>query len=296
MATPIPSLVSQLRADATAYAIKATANDIIGSTVGTAVPLSQTYYYYGVSSRSSAGNGQSFLRVLQDAANLSPASLGTWVVKLTSGFKVNLSHGDPDSNVFQFLDSASAVSAVFAALFGFTSGDLTVPTGAGGLTGTNKPRWWWSPEMPICGTGPVLFDPSLQVGIPSALTTAQRSSDGSMAFTSNGVLVDAEYLFPGVNPYWRIRPQSGYTNEDLDGWWQAGPALGNRVLLWRNRDNATGSAAPGGGSASPYNYVQYYPAEKLAKDFPAKEMAPGNLYQWDVGFAFNLTEAGEALP
>ncbi len=298
MPTPIPLLVSQLRADSTAYGITADANDIIGTTTGAPMALDQTYWYYGVSARSAPADAQSFLQVLQDAANASVvlgigAGTGTWLVKLTAAFKINLSHSDPSSNVFQFLDSSSSPSDAFGALMGFTSGNLTVPAGAG-LTATYKPRWLWSPELPICGTGPILFDPSLQVGIPSSLSTAQRSSDGSMAFTNNGMLTDAEYSFHGVSPYWRIFPQSGYTNEDLDGWWRAGPGIGNRVAFWRNRDDATGSATPSGGSSSPYKYVQYYPAEKLTKDFPAQQMTPYNLVYWDVALPFNLGEFGEA--
>jgi hypothetical protein len=117
------------------------------------------------------------------------------------------------------------------------------------------------------------------------------------AYVSNGIQYDAEYMFNGVQYYYKIRPQSGHTNEDLETWWAAGPRLGRRILMWRDRSNTTGSSAPSEGSASPYNYIEYNPQPDMrgAFDRVAVPMAGAGikLNFWDVNFKFWVTENGE---
>jgi hypothetical protein len=286
-----------LQADASVYSVRA---DVSGGSTDTVEALSQTRYYYGISGVSASSNGQSFLSAVKTALNTSIQTISgnastTWQVYLGSDYIVRFSHSSTSALVLNFLDSAAANSPTFRTVLGITNaGTLTVPASTVGTVDV-LPRFWWSPEVPIHGTGPTLFDPSINVGVPNANTTAQQSSDNSMSFTHNGFNTPAEYQFTGVSPYWRIRPQVGHTNADLETWWRYGPALGNRVLMWRDRDNAVGvnTSAPSKGSASPYNYVEYYPNDALCKTFPAAQLTPANLYLWNVALGFNLTETGE---
>lgn len=297
MSTPIPAFVSMLKADPSVYQIRIDN----GGNHGSLQVLSQAHYYYGVSGHSAATDGQSFLEALRVAfaastADIAGVAANAWKIYLGSDYILRFDSGDAaDDLTINLFDSAGANSTTFRTILGITSGGaLTVPHGTIG-TAQVLPRFWWSPEMPVCGTGPVFFDPTLSVGIPASATTAQQSADGSMAFTSNGFTTAAEYMFHGVSPYWRIRTQSGHVNADLETWWRNGPALGNRVLMWRNRDNAAivNSSAPSKGSASPWNYIEYYPNEKLVAEFPAAQMTAYNLVFWNVAFGLNLTETGE---
>ncbi len=305
MATPIPAFVSMLRADASVYQIRVHWYDSGSIVNGSLQTLSQAHYYYGVSAHAAATNGQSFLEALRVALNASTAAIPgidtpsgspvAWHVYLGSDYILRLSHNSANILVVNMLDSAAAFSASFSALMGFTTTlGQTVFSGVV-RTAEHLPRFWWSPELPVCGTGPTFFDPSLNVGIPMSASTAQQSSDGSMAFTSNGILTAAEYIFNGVQPYWRIRPQAGHVNADLETWWRYGPALGNRVLMWRNRDHAAvfDQEVPTASGPSPYRYIEYYPNDALVKDFPARPTSGYTLVFWDVGLGFNLTETGE---
>lgn len=147
--------------------------------------------------------------------------------------------------------------------------------------------------MPISMTGPQQFDPALNYGVPSSAGNVQRAPDMTAAAVSNGIQWAAEYRFNGVTPYSLIRLSPPHYNDDLETFWRQSLALGRRVLMWRDRLNLVGSNAPSEGTASPYNYVEYFPAPELREKLPGTPMVPYVLTHWDVALPFLVTENGE---
>lgn len=279
MATPIPAFVSQYLSGST---------DTLQVTTGTLQTLDQSIWYYLVSNRED-GNGRSLLDGVANMLNNSLAGT-VWTVRITavSGlYKVQISHNNGASRTITW-------GAALQAALGFASSTKVVATGTT-VTADYPSPLWWTPDMVISLTGPVLFDPAINYGVPSSAGAAQRSSDSTAAYVSNGVQFDAEYTFNGVQYYYKIRPQTGHTNEDLETWWNHGPQLGHRILMWRDRANATGSDSPSEGTERPYNYIEYNPQPDLRSDFPAAPMAGAGLKltHWDVRLKFWVTEAGE---
>lgn len=277
MSTPIPGLATQVQSS----------GETVQVTGGTLQTLSKARYYYFVSNKTTAANGQSLLKALKD---LLDASLGgtTWTVVLTkvSGlYKIQLSHNSGSSKTITF-------TASLALNLGFANAVVVVANGVT-VTADYPSVWWWTPDRPVGLTGPDLFDISLSYGIPESIGTAQRAPDGSVAYVQNGVLWSATYIFKAVEFMYKIRKQVGHTNEDLETWFLAGPAQGRRLLWWRDRDNATGSNAPGAGSSSPYNYIEYAPQDTLATTFPAVAAFPPNLLYYDVTLDLWVTQNGE---
>ena len=278
MATPIPAFVSQYLPSST---------DTLQVTSGSLRQLTQTYWYFLVSNRTAASNAQSLLKAVKDNLDLSLGGT-TWTVTLglSSGlYKVQISHNNGSSRTITW-------GAALQAALGFSSSTSVVAT-ATTVTATYPSPYWWTPDQVISMTGPTLFDPAINYGIPSSAGAAQRSSDMTAAYVSNQVQHEAEYTFNGVQYYYRIRPQSGHTNEDLETWWNHGPQLGRRLLLWRDRSNTTGSNAPSEGSATPWNYIEYNPQPDLRSTFPAVPTAPPKLTFWDVTLKLWVTENGE---
>jgi len=275
MATPIPGFASQYYAGST---------DTLQVTTGTLQTLASTRWYYFVSNRAATSNGQSLLKAVKDLLDASLAGTA-WTVTLgLSGglYKVQISHNNGSSRTITW-------GAALQATLGFSASSKVVAT-ATTVTADFPSPLWWTPDQVVSLTGPVLFDPSINFGVPSSAGAAQRSSDMTAAYVSNGVQYDAEYTFNGVQYYYKIRPQTGHTNEDLETWWNHGPQLGRRLLMWRDRGNAIGSNAPSEGSASPWNYVEYNPQADLRANFPATPTAPPKLTFWDVTLKFWVTE------
>src|SRR6185295_4460057 len=130
MATPIPAFVSQ---------VLIPSSTTITVTSGSAAPLSSSRWYYFVSNRTTASNGQSLLKAVKDALD---ASLGgtTWTVQLSaSSYKVQLSHNNGSSRTVTF-------DATTAAALGFSSASVAVASGTT-VTATYLSYWWWSPNM-----------------------------------------------------------------------------------------------------------------------------------------------------
>ncbi len=276
MATPIPAFVSSLAA---------TSADTVQVTSGTLQSLPTTRWYYLVSNRTTASNGQSLLNMIKSMLDASLAGTVWTVVLSTGGYKVQLSHNNGSSRTVTF-------GATLAAALGFTSASFAVANGVT-VTATNPSYWWWSPNMPVSMTGPIMFDPSITFGVPTSAGSAQRSSDMTAAYVTNGTQYEAEYKFTMVDGYYRIRPQSGFTNQDFETWWKNGPRVGRRILMWRDRSNATGSNAPSEGSASPWNYVEYNPQPALRAAPTVEPLSEANLVFWNVSLPLWVTEAGE---
>lgn len=151
--------------------------------------------------------------------------------------------------------------------------------------------------MPVSMTGPQLFDPAYNYGVPTSAGAVQRAPDMTAAAVSNGTQWAAEYRFNGVTPYYKARANSSgsHTNEDFETFWANGPALGRRMLMWRDRTLMTGSSAPSAGSSSPYNYVEYFPSDELRGNLLATPMAPPMLTHWDIRLPLLVTENGESV-
>lgn len=274
--TPIPAIASQV-------------HYVAGSTVqvtgGTEQTLASTRYYYFVSDHTSTTSGQSLLHAIK---LLLQASLGgvTWTVVLAavSGiYKIRISHNSGSDKTITFGSWASNL--------GFDGTVFTIASGAT-LTADWPSVYWWTPDQPVSSTGPDFFDVTYAYGVPTKPGFTQRAPDMTGAFGDNGEVVDATYVFNLVTGYYKIRKHPDRTNESLEVWWQN---KGKRLLWWRNRDNATGSSAPSGGSSSPYNYIEYQPTENVRSKIPAKAATQNMLVYWDVTFDLSATENGEAI-
>lgn len=282
MATPIPAFVSQWFPLSTSS---------IGGNGGNQVLLSTAFgslWYYGISNRTTFSNGMSLLKALESA--LATSTGQSWTVRLatTYPFKVQFTNNGASSWDMQMSDDV-------AIAMGYTeSNGFTISSGGGVGGATVASPLIWTPSMPISITGPVLFDPIVSYGVPTSVGAVQRAPDMTAAAVSNGVQWSAEYRFNGVQPYYKLRSSgTPYVNEDLETFWTQNLSKGRRVLMWRDRTNITGSSAPSAGSASPYNYVEYFPQPTLREQMPGTPMAPPNLVYWDVDLKFYVTENGE---
>ncbi len=306
MATPIPGLASQIVWVSGSSTLASTPSEYVRVNSATDIGFARTRFYYFVSNRTSAGNGQSFLRALKDNLDASLAGT-TWTVRLTkvSGlYKVQLSHNNGSSRTITF--TSAAASPTLPLKLGFASSSVVVAASTT-VTADYPSVWWWTPDMPVSLTGPEMFDPALTHGIPESAGFSQRSSDSTGAYGQHGTQWSADYYFNGVQYYYKIRPVVGHTNEDLETWWINGPMGGairlpiesgpntasNRFLWWRDRDNACGSDAPSAGSASPYNYIEYQPGAVLRTRIPVTYPFPNNLVFADVKIDCWVTENEE---
>jgi hypothetical protein len=280
MGAPIPAFVSEYRAGST---------DTLQVTTGSAQALSTSIGYFYVSNVADTTlDGCSLLYAVSSGLTTSlPATTWTTKIGLSGGvYKFQLFHNNGASRTVTW-------GSALAAALGFAS-TTTVVAASTTVTADYPSPYWWTPDQVVSLTGPTLFDPAINYGVPSSAGAAQRSSDMTAAYVENGVQYDAEYVFNGVQYYYKIRPQSGYTNQDLETWWSNGPRKGRRILMWRDRANTLGTSHPSKGSASPYNYVQYNPQPDLRSNFPAVPMNGGiKLTFWDVTFKFWVTQSGE---
>src|SRR6266478_3998651 len=292
MATPIPAFVSQ-------WFPPTTADAYIYDNNGTYETVSTAIWYYLVSNRTTSANGKSLLREIKtqlDASSLSTTA-AIWTVSLTSTFpqKVTFSHTAPGALTIQ-ASAALAFATGMTTPAEYALGDgAQFDVGGGTTPATYASPYLWSPGMPISMTGPQLFDPALNYGIPTSAGAVQRAPDMTAAAVSNGVQWAAEYRFNGMDGYYLARANSGaHVNEDFETWWQNGPALGRRLLMWRDRTVLT-SSAPSAGSFSPYNYIEYFPADELRGQLLATPMVPPNLNFWDIRVPLLVTENGESV-
>lgn len=286
MSTPIPGFATQMIPTA----------ETVQVSTGTQQSLVTTRYYYLVSNRTAAANGQSLLFAIKTLLDASLAGT-VWTVKLTlvSGlYKIQISHNNGSSRTVTF-------SQPFAANLGFSSNSFAVASGTT-VTAAAPSVWWWTPDMMVSATGTNgtggtagsdVFDPSISYGVPVSAGASQRAPDMTAVYVQNGVQWSATYVFSMVQYFYKVRAQVGHTNEDLETWWLNGPAQGRRFLWWRNRDNATGSNAPVAGSSTPFNYIEYTPQETLRAALPAAATTPTSLLNWDVTLDVWVTENGE---
>lgn len=276
--TPVPGLVSQ---------VFYTAGSSVQVTGGTEQTLASTRYYFLVSDHTSTTDGQSLLYALKLLLQASLAGT-TWTVVLTavSGiYKIQISHNNGSARTITFGSTA------FANALGFDGTVFTVNTMTT-LTADWPSVYWWTPDQPVSSTGPRFFDVSMAYGVPSKPGAAQRAPDMTAAYVENGYVVDASYTFSLVTGYYKIRKHTDRPNESLEIFWEN---MGKRILWWRDRNNATGSSSPSGGSASPYNYIQYQPQQTMREQIPAKEATPAMLVYWDVTFDLWGTENLDAI-
>jgi len=290
---PKPLIVAAFRPDATLYGVK------VGA--GSVQAFNPAYWYFGVSGQDYAGNRESFLFALKTALDASAGGGQPWTVTMTTDFHIVVTANDGGAHTIHFLNSASADSAAHGLIHGASSATvITVAIIGGFAIFPYRPRWLWYPNLPVNETGPERFDPTTQVGIPIAAGTVQRSQDGTVVVTDNGVNYDAEYEFKSVagpSPTaYNIRPDPAHPNLDLEGFWKFGPSRGNRILWFRNALDATGDMAPDPGSGSPWKCIEYAVTEELKNNVPAASLTPYTLAWWNCRFKLSLTEQGEAPP
>ncbi len=280
MATPIPGFAAQVYSSGETAAVNG----------GSPAALDDSIYYYFVSTRTTTADGQSLLYALKSMLDSASSGLSTtWTVVLTkvSGvYRIQVSHNHASSRTI-------TLSAGFASALGFASGTVVVATAT--TVTADYPSWyWWTPDMPVSLTNG--FDLGECIGVPVSAGASQRAPDGTTAYVKNGVLYDADITFTMVEGLYLIKPTTTvatYTNRDLETFWVKNLSAGRRMLLWRDRDNATGSNAPSEGSALPYRYVEYAVAENTRKQIPAKKTTPFNNRLWDVTLELWGTENGD---
>ena len=293
---PIPVFTSRIVTDST-WTVQ-----VQGGSLQT---FASTQYYHLLTAKSSTGNGQSFIHALK---LLLDASSGlTWTATLDSNLKLKLTH---DSGSSQSID----VPAYLAAGLGFTAGlswstaggeeeptgtaVVAVPAGAAGNTAASRPWWLWCPEMPVSGVGPEQFDPAYTAGIRSSAGASLRAPDGSVSHVSNGMQIEAEFVFNGVQPYKRAyRPPftEAVFNDDFATWWRRGPKDGRSVLFWRNKNDLIGTALPTNATWSPHKYVEYEVSDALRSRPSIRATVPGNPNYHDISIPLWLGKNGEAV-
>lgn len=285
MSTPIPAFVGSAFSDGTAdWAVT------VGA--GSLQALPSTAMYYLVSNHTSQTEGRSLLNVLKAA--LDTSSGGNWTVYLSATYKLHLQ-----------VNSAINVSVLVGKQLAYALGIAATPTATtitvvsnGNQAIYDAPYFsplWWTPNQVISDTGPVRFDPAVNYAHITSVGTAQRSSSMVAAYTKNQEQAEAEFIFRGVQYYYKIRPQSGFVNYDLQTFWSYVLSKGRKILFWRNRDNATLSESPAAGSSSPYNYIVYQPKPELREAMLVQNIDAPGLYLWDVRFPLWVTDAGEAV-
>ena len=297
MAIVIPALCSQIWLDSTTCPVLVT--------TGASQNLPTTYPLYLVSSKAGTSNGQSLFSALITALNASLGGTSWWCAMAkyaTDDYRVIIGHNNGASRTID----VSGNTALWLNL-GFAAGNIVVAASTA-VYAASPPLWWWTPDMPVHRTGPVAFDPAVSYGVPRSAGSAHRSSSMVPAYTYNGVQMDAVYEFHGVMGGHKIRTTSGYTNKSLETFWRNGPALGRRLIWWRNRDNAAATyanhaalvattaatiAAPSAGSATPYNHIEYAPDADFRASLPATPMFENQLYYWNVRLGLWVTENGE---
>jgi len=286
---PFPAFVTQFIASG---------SDTVKHGTGTTETIPATRYYFLISPKTSVGDGQSLLRAISDALHTSSSNNVTYSVTLNSDFKIVILvlTGTQPTGITMSTDLAVSL--------GFALASTTDPTvsllffGGTSVTATWRSPLFWSPEMVISATGPDWFDPALAPGIRSSAGAAQRSPDMTASFVSNGVQTEGDLIFSGVQPHWRVWPQTDfvYVNQDFITWWSMGARIGRRILFWRDRLNLVGTQAPViTVNAPPGKYIEYYPSDRMRAAPLVKAAAPPNLVYWDVTLSFWLTERGETM-
>jgi hypothetical protein len=283
--------------------VVAAATDTIQAGGGSVQTLDASRYYFFLSPKTAASDGQSLLVALKAKAD---ASSGVaWTFVLDANLRLKVTH-DAGGSTNLILNRGLAWNLGFAKVFATlypvdTTLTITipVPAGAGGYTAEFRSPWLWCPEMRVSDTGPSLFDPMVSPGIRTSAGSASRAPDMTAAYTTNGVQVEATFIFTAVEAMFRARePDLSYGDvherEAYETWWRLGPAEGRRFLFWRDKAGLVSGLnvgiATAGASAPPY--VEYTPSEAMKAAPEIQPTAPNDLYWWNVTVRAWLTENG----
>lgn len=287
---PIPILMSEIRPALT---------DWVQSGAGIVEFIPKTAYYFLLTSKITSGNGQSYLSLLSALLTASTGGATTWTVTLTATFRVKLIHNS-GSPIDLKMDAGLAYLLGLNGLYqpGVTATFPGVTSGAG-VTLSFPPVWLWTPDQIISDVGPTQFDPQLSSGIRSAAGTASRAPDQTASYTTNGVQMQATYVFRAVSPYYKAHPNEEtfdlvHQREDFTTFWLWGPRLGRRVLVWKDRTETVGVTQFIFGGGTPYpRYYEYNPSDGLRASPTIAPSAPPNQYYWDITVGLWQTENGE---
>lgn len=291
MAT-IPVFLSQVVAATT---------DTIQAGAGSVQTLDATRTYFFMSPLAAASEGQSLLAALKTKADASSGVVWTFV--LDANLKLKVTHNAGGSTNL-ILNRGLAWNLGFAKVFGSTyppdvtlTETIAVPTGAGGYTAEFRSPWLWCPEARVHATGPSMFDPYTSPGIRTSAGSASRAPDMTPSYTTNGVQVEATFMFNAVEGLYRARePDLTYGDvherEAYETWWRLGPSEGRRFLFWRDKaglvSGLTVGIATTGASAPPY--VEYAPSDAMRNAPELQPSSPDDLYYWNVTVRAWLTD------
>lgn len=290
----IPVFVSQ---------VFATPTDVIGIG-GTLTPIPMTANYFYISNKTSFGDGMSLLRQLNNM--LTAASAATFTVSLTADLHLKLVHNS-GGTVTVTMNRVLAWRLGFAMVFSTSyppnvnlTIDIPVPTGAGGYTAEHRSPLLWCPERVVSATGPALFDPMISPGVQSSSGNTTRAPDGTAQRMATGVQIDAQFIFKGVEPYYRARAWDPnfaasypHEREDCETWWKFGPRMGHKFLFYRNKAVVSfGTPQTTQTSLIAPDYVIYYPDAATAGKAQIVATIEGDLRYHDITIGCTLAKNG----
>jgi hypothetical protein len=262
---------------------------------GSLQTLPLTGFFYLSTAKTTAGNGQSLLQALTTALNASSGL--TWTLSLDANLKVKFVH---NSGAAQTVTMGGSLLSSLGFHIGTGPGTQTYTpfaTGAGGTTAENRCLWLWEPGQVYGDAGPELFDPTVNAGSVRSAGAAARAPDSTASFVTNGIQVQATYTFVGVSPFYRAKPtlDSGgyYMQWDFETWWINGPALGRKIIMWRDQSNLVNQSAPSSNNVVPLKYLEYYPDDSMRAQPDLNATKAPNLYWWDITLSLWKSELGD---
>ena len=285
--------------------VVAATTDTVQAGAGSVQTLDATRYYFFLSPKSTASDGQSLLIALKAKAD---ASSGVaWTFVLDAHLKLKVTH-DSGGSVNLILNRGLAWNLGFAKVALTTyppdvslTETIAVPAGPGGYTAEFRSPWLWCPEMRVSSTGPSLFDPMVSPGIRTSSGNSSRAPDQTAQHTKFGEQVEATFIFTAVEGMYRAREPDltfgdVHEREAYETWWRLGPSEGRRFLFWRDKAGLIGlgvGVATAGASAPPY--VEYTPSDALQRAPNCVPSAPEDLYNWNITIPCWLTENGAGI-
>lgn len=260
-----------------------------------------TPYYHLISAKTTTGAGRS---LIYELTTLLSASMGLpMTVSINDDLKIRFGNSAGSAKTLTFDENLAWRLGFDTGLDRRVGTPFVSPSIAAGdfYSVPFRSVYLWCPHRRINRTGPKQFDPLTCAGVRTAASFSSRASDMTTTFVRNGVQVEAEHRFLGVEKYYRAHPDLSAANvhqrEDAVTFWEYGASLGSRILYWRNFDDVAGSTNTAGSinNTPSLSYIEYYPNEEYNREPLVEPSAPPNLYYHDIRLGFWLTERGEQL-
>jgi hypothetical protein len=196
-----------------------------------------------------------------------------------SGFTVTFSH---TTGKFTFSNPApssttasiSGISTTLQGYLGLTASTLSLAVGASS-TGTNPSRICWLPaKYPSSRSAP-----TGEIGQYESDTVTGLNADGS-SYSSAYEIGYRQRLGWSWLPVQKVFPTSGYTNEDVKGFWYSVMRLGKRVRYVEDPDSSTTPLAT------------YYPLQETTGGHAFRLSDAPRLRYFEYEFALSTTSSG----